>query len=100
MNGKRFGEKLFLAWSTGTPSFEGEAGRARFLDGFAADRASSGRLHFALAAAVILACAAVGVASWRALSTLSFKTAAGERPARARLATAKADEPPLALSGG
>ncbi len=101
MNGRRPGERLFRAWSeAGAPFFDGEAGRARFLETIAAGRARGGRRYLVvMAAAAVMACG-VALAGWRALRTVSFTTVAGEGQAGAWLATSSASELPLAFSEG
>ena len=98
------GERLFRAWSDSAPPvFDEEAGRARFLETFAAERPRARRrvLVF-IAAAAAMACAAGGVAlvEWRTLSTVSFMTSTGEGQAGAWLSTSRASELPLAFSEG
>ena len=104
MSPRRPGDRLFRAWGESPgPHFDDEAGRARFLERFAAGRARPGRrLVFVMAAAaVVMACACVGALGWwRTLSTVSFTTAAGEGQPGAWLATTRASELPLAFSEG
>ncbi len=101
MTGRPPGERLFRAWGEGgTPSFDQEAGRARFLETFAAGRARAGRRYLvAMAAAAVMACA-VALGWWRSQRPVSFTTAAGEGQAGAWLATSSAGELPLAFSEG
>jgi hypothetical protein len=94
------GEKLFRAWSESEPPpFDPEAGRARFLERFAARRAHTGRRYFVMAAAAVLCCA-LALGGWRTLRAVSFTTAMGEGQAGAWLATGNAGELPLQFSEG
>jgi transmembrane sensor len=100
MSGGR-GERLFRAWGEGAaPPFDQEAGRARFLETFAAGRARAGRRYLVvMAAAAVVACA-VALGWWRSQRPVSFTTAAGEGQVGAWLATSRAGELPLAFSEG
>jgi transmembrane sensor len=94
------GEKLFRAWGEGTPPvFDAEAGRARFLETIATDRARPRSRYVALVAAAVMVSAAA-VVGWRTLRNVSFTTAAGEGQAGAWLATSSASELPLTFSEG
>jgi transmembrane sensor len=100
MTGRRLGEDMFRAWgATASPAFDERAGRARFLERFAAGRARSGHRYLVMAAAAAIACA-VAIAWWRTPSTVSFTTAAGHGEAGAWLATSSATELPLTFSEG
>jgi transmembrane sensor len=100
MSAKRTGERLFRAWSEGTPpAFDEEAGRARFLETLAAGRARPRTRYVVLAAAAAMACGAALV-GWRTLRSVSFTTAAGAGQAGAWLATSSASELPLTFSEG
>jgi transmembrane sensor len=94
-------EELFDAWRGGAvPPFDGEAGRTRFLEAFAAGRARPMRRSLLVAAAAVMACL-VAVAGWRASSsTVRFTTGTGQGQAGAWLATGTADELPLTFSEG
>ena len=93
MTGRRPGDRLFRAWGeTPGPFFDEEAGRARFLERFAAGKARAGRrLVVVMAAAAVMTCA-VALGWWRTQSTVSFTTAAGEGQPGAWLATSRASE--------
>jgi transmembrane sensor len=101
MTEQRQGERLFRAWQAASPpSFDKEAGRARFLERFAAERVYARRRYiFAAAAAALIACA-VAMNVWRATSAVSFNTSLGEGRPGAWLATTGADELPLTFSEG
>jgi hypothetical protein len=100
MTGKPPGEELFRAWSESeSPPFDEEAGRARFLERFAAGRARTGRRYFVMAAAAVLGSALV-LGGWRTLRAVSFTTATGEGQAGAWLSTGSASELPLRFSEG
>lgn len=100
MSEKRPGEKLFRAWGEGTPpTFDPQAGRARFLETIATGRARPRSRYVAIAAAAVMVSAAA-VAGWRTLRNVSFTTATGEGQAGAWLATSSASELPLTFSEG
>ncbi len=100
MSGDRPGERLFRAWGEGdVPPFDQQAGRARFLSTFDADRPRVGRRYLVLAAAAAMACG-VALAWWRTPSAMSFTTATGEGQAGAWLATSRASELPIDFSEG
>jgi len=100
MSQDRPGEKLFRAWSASEPAvFDDAAGRARFLDRFAAGTGRSTRRYVILAAAPAFA-GLIALGGWLALSTVTYRTSTGEGQAGAWLATGGANELPLAFSEG
>jgi transmembrane sensor len=100
MTGKWPGERLFRTWGKAEPPpFDEEAGRARFLERFAAGRARGGRRYFVMAAAAVMGCG-VALGGWHTLRTVSFTTAMGEGQAGAWLATNSASDLPLTFSEG
>jgi hypothetical protein len=101
MSARRPGERLFRAWAEGKPpSFDEEAGRARFLEQFAVGRARAGRRYLLMVAAALMICGVVALGGWRTLRTVSFSTAMGEGQAGAWLATGSASALPLTFSEG
>jgi hypothetical protein len=101
MSEKRTGDELFRAWSATSPSFDTDAGRARFLDSISAGKTRLPRRNLLLAAAMAAALAAGAVLVWwRSWSTLSFTTAMGQGQTGTWLATDKANELPLVFSEG
>jgi hypothetical protein len=100
MTDRRLGERLFRAWGAGDPPpFDETEGRARFLERFVAGEARTGRRYVLLAAAAAVACA-VAIVGWRTLSSVTFRSAAGDGQAGAWLATGGANELPLTFSEG
>jgi hypothetical protein len=100
MTEPRYGERLFRAWRAAAPPvFDKEAGRARFLERFAAGRERSRRRYVFALAAALTACA-VAINVWRATSAVSFSTSLGQGHPGAWLATTSADELPLTFSDG
>jgi TolA-binding protein len=101
------GERLVRAWRTSVAPFDAQAGRARFLEAFAANRARYGRTvwtkpsrRYILAAVAAAMACAVALAWWSVPPRLTFETAAGEGQAGAWLATGEANELPLTFSEG
>jgi TolA-binding protein len=97
----RPGDALFRAWSASeAPDFDAAAGRARFLERFARQKARPSRARvLVLASAPALAAAAFAVV-WLLSSTIGFRTAAGDGQAGAWLATTSAGELPITFSEG
>jgi transmembrane sensor len=96
-------ERLFEAWREAPlPAPRDEAaGRARWLEAFAARSARPRRAPAWLAAAAIaVAACALLVAWWRAPAALTFTTPSGDGRAGAWLATDRAADLPLAFSEG
>lgn len=105
MSESRRGERLFRTWASATPAYDGDAGRARFLQAFRSARKGRGhgaRVSFATALAMAAAVAACcwAVAAFRTATTLRFATSLGEGHAGAWLATGAANEMPLTFSEG
>jgi TolA-binding protein len=105
MSESRRGERLFRAWASATPAYEGDAGRARFLQAFRSARKArehGARVSLATALAMAAAVAACGwaILAFRAATTLRFTTSLGEGHAGAWLATGAANEMPLTFSEG
>ncbi|HLK38888.1 MAG TPA: hypothetical protein VKU41_19135 [Polyangiaceae bacterium] len=94
------GEGLFRALrEDAIPAFDHGAGRARFLERFAARRKPSRRRWALLAAAAAVVCA-IAIGAWRATSEVTFSTAAGEGRAGTWLASGGTTDLPLIFSEG
>ena len=82
------------------PAFDAAAGRARFLATLSAGSVEKRRRYaYAVAAAAALVLA-TAIGGWRVLSSVTFRTAAGEGHAGAWLATGDTGELPLRFSEG